>query len=336
VSGRHYVVYGAGAIGGIVAGKLHATGHNVSVVARGAHFEAIRDRGLTLQAPDGTHTVHRIPAAERIGAVALEPGDVVLLGMKSQDTEQALRELAAAAPEEIAVVCVQNGVENERLALRRFPNVYSVVVQCPGVHLEPGLVEMGATPIYGILDIGRYPSGLDDRAVEIAGALRAAGFLSEAREEILPWKYAKLMNNLLNGLMALSGPEAARSEVGDAIRAEGEAVVAAAGIPMVPREEWTARSGLLPRVPEVRAGNSSWQSLVRRTGSIEADFFNGEIALLARESGTEAPVNALVQRMARDLAAAGGAPGSVPLDVVRERLAQRGIPSVASQERGGS
>ena len=325
MSATRSVVYGAGAIGGILGGKLYESGREVLLVARGAHYEAIRDGGLVLQEPDGGRTVLRIPVVERIADAGLAAGDVVFLCMKSQDTEQSLRELAAAAPDEIAVVCVQNGVENERLALRRFPNVYSVTVQCPGVHLEPGVVELGSVPLYGILDLGRYPHGPDPRAEEIAAALRAAGYLSEAREEILPWKYAKLMNNVANGLMALAGVDAARTDVGAALRAEAESVLHAAGVPFVPREEWAARSELLPRFPEVRAGNSSWQSLLRHTGSIEADFFNGEIVLIARLNGLEAPVNAVVQRLARELAAAGGEPGSVPLDTVREQLELAGV-----------
>ncbi len=103
MSATRYVVCGAGAVGGILGGKLHESGCDVVLVARGAHFDAIRDSGLVLQEPDGSRTVHRIPVVERIADAELTAGDVVFHCMKSQDTEQSLRELAAAAPEEIAV-----------------------------------------------------------------------------------------------------------------------------------------------------------------------------------------------------------------------------------------
>ena len=53
-------------------------------------------------------------------------------------------------------------VENERAALRFFPNVYGVCVMCPAVHLEPGVVQAYSTPVPGILHLGRFPSGADD------------------------------------------------------------------------------------------------------------------------------------------------------------------------------
>ena len=63
-------------------------------------------------------------------------------------------------------------------------------------------------------------------------------------------------------------------------------------------------------------GGSSWQSTARGTGSIEADFLNGEIVLLARMVGLEAPVNALLQQMADRLAASGAPPGGEDPDLL--------------------
>ena len=120
-----FVVYGAGAIGGVIGARLHQRGYDVALIARGAHFEAIRDRGLRFEAPDGTVDL-AIPVFDRPGAVGLTGDDVVLLAMKSQDTEDALRALAASAPPETAVACVQNGVANERAALRMFATVHAI------------------------------------------------------------------------------------------------------------------------------------------------------------------------------------------------------------------
>ena len=57
-------------------------------------------------------------------------------------------------------------------------------------------------------------------------------------------------------------------------------------------------------------GGSSWQSLARGAGSIEAEFLNGEIVLLGRLHGVATPVNALLQRLAVRAAAEGAPPGS--------------------------
>ena len=60
-----------------------------------------------------------------------------------------------------------------------------------------------------------------------------------------------------------------------------------------------------------RGGGSSWQSLTRGTGSIEADYLNGEIVLLGREHGVPTPVNELLQRLANQFARERRAPGSI-------------------------
>ena len=52
-----YVVYGAGAVGGVVGGLLSVAGREVALIARGAHLQAIRADGLTVQTPDATHVL---------------------------------------------------------------------------------------------------------------------------------------------------------------------------------------------------------------------------------------------------------------------------------------
>jgi 2-dehydropantoate 2-reductase len=84
-----FVVYGAGAIGGVLGGRLAPHGHDVVLIARGAHHDAIRDRGLRVESPDGSVTLS-IPVVDNPAALDLGTDDVVLLCMKSQDTEPAL------------------------------------------------------------------------------------------------------------------------------------------------------------------------------------------------------------------------------------------------------
>src|SRR5438105_13378660 len=168
-----FVVYGAGGIGGVLGARLHEAGHEVVLVARGAHREVIERAGLRVECPTGTTTV-RIPVSESPGGLRLGPDDIVLLTMKSQDTEAALRELRVSASVETHVVCVQNGVENERAALRRFANVYGVCVMFPTTFLEPGVVTAHSSPVEGILDVGRCPSGVDDVVGVVSAAFGSA------------------------------------------------------------------------------------------------------------------------------------------------------------------
>ncbi len=91
-----FVIYGAGAIGGVIGGRLFEHGHDTVLIARGEHGRAIREQGLRIVSPDGAVTV-AVPAVERPADLDLGPDDVVILAMKTQDTASALDELAGAA-----------------------------------------------------------------------------------------------------------------------------------------------------------------------------------------------------------------------------------------------
>lgn len=307
-----FVIYGAGAIGGVIGGRLFAAGNEVTLIARGPHLAALQDRGLELLSPDELVRLP-VPAVEHPSDVDLTADDVVILAMKSQHTADALRALAAHAPPGIAVVCAQNGVENERAALRLFPRVYAMSVMCPATHLEPGRVVAHCAPTSGILDLGRYPQGVDDTAEAIAAALRGATFESEPRADLMRWKYRKLMMNLANAAIALCGETADLAALVRRLRAEGDACLAAEGIKMVTIDEDKQRRGDLLTMRPIegleRSGGSSWQSLARGAGNIETDYLTGEIVLLGRLHGVPTPASELLQRLANQAAATGEPPG---------------------------
>jgi 2-dehydropantoate 2-reductase len=319
---RH-VIYGAGAIGGVLGARLHQAGHDVALISRGAHFQAIRDNGLRLQWADGDETL-KIPAVDHPSKVSWRDEDVVYLATKSQDTQSALFALRAAAPVEAKVVSLQNGVGNEAAALRFFANVYGVYVQCPASHLEPGIVQAYSTPVTGLLDVGRFPTGVDDIAREISATFNASTYLSESRADILRWKYGKLLMNLGNGIDAMCGSAARGTNLVELARAEGVSVLDAAGIDYVNPEEDLARRGtrmtMLPIQGRQREGGSTWQSLARGLGTVETDYLNGEITKLGRWFGIPTPVNELLQRMTALCAREGVKPGSVDVQSLLAQL----------------
>src|SRR5579875_2759293 len=186
-----YVVVGAGAIGGAIGGKLAVAGREVVLVARGPHLDALRQHGLDLRDPDESVCL-RIPAAASPAEADLRAGDCVILATKSQQSEAALDDVRAAAGDAagaVPIVCAQNGVENERMALRRFPLVYGMRVILAGTHLEPGVVEIATAPVFGVLDVGRYPGGEDDVSRQVAEDLAAAGFDARSVADVMSFKY---------------------------------------------------------------------------------------------------------------------------------------------------
>jgi len=323
-----YIVIGAGAIGGTIGGRLSASGHEVVLVARGAHLDALRARGLRLATPHGTSTLD-IPAIGSPAELALRQDDVLVLATKTQDAEPVLAEWAwrpvpddAVAADALPVVCAQNGVASERIALRRFRRVYGMCVWMPATHLEPGTVEANGAPLAGLLHIGRYPSGADATAGQIGADLTASRFLAPVTADVMRWKYGKLLANLSNATEAVCGHDAwlHATELRRRVTAEGRAVLDAAGIGYArERESAELRADQVQVVPvngAERVGGSSWQSLTRGTGSIEADFLNGEIVLLGREHGVPTPLNEVLQRLANQAARDHRPPGSATPDEV--------------------
>src|SRR3954454_18042184 len=128
-----FVILGAGAVGGTVGALLHDSGHDVVLVARGAHAAAIGSRGLRVAMPSRVLTAH-LPVVGDAGRLHLHRDDVLMLATKSQDTVALLDSVAALpvdgtpASAVLPVFCVQNGVANERMAARRFADVHGVVV----------------------------------------------------------------------------------------------------------------------------------------------------------------------------------------------------------------
>ncbi len=315
-----FVIIGAGAIGGVAGARLQQAGHDVTLIARGLHLDAIHRHGLTLLAPD-ERAVLRIAAEADPAAVRWRGDEVVLLATKSQDSAPALIALRDAAGPGVPVACLQNGVENERIALRLFHTVYGAAVMMPTAHVEPGVVESYGAPLSGMLGLGRYPEGVDDGALRIARALTEARLQTDAVPDVMRLKYAKLLLNLGNAVDALCGRGAHSEAVTEQARVEGRAVLAAAGIAHEAGEvtdvigRWR-QIGVREIEGRRRAGSSSWQSLQRGAGAIETDYLNGEIVLLGRLHGVPAPVNAALCRLAADVARRRGAPGSVKVDEI--------------------
>jgi len=313
------IIYGAGAVGGVIGARLHQHGHDVMLIARGAHLDALRRDGLTIESA-GTRERLDIPAVGSPSEIEFRDDDAVLLTMKTQDTEAALNELRASAGTKIPVFCAQNGVENERLAARRFENVYGVTVMLPATHLEQGVVTANAANKTGMLDLGRYPEGLDETARAVAEELNASDFSVILRDRVMSWKYAKLLGNLGNSLQAACGRDGDYGEIYGQVRSEAIACYEAAGIEWARDDEVRERrDGVLgiDRSAPRREGGSSWQSLARGTGSIETDFLNGEITLLGRLHGVPTPANAALQRIAAGLVERNAEPGSMSADEVR-------------------
>ena len=347
-----YVVVGAGAIGGALGGRLVQHGRDAVLVARGEHQRVMATSGLRLRTP--TEDL-RLPVAAPASPdeVHLTTDDVLVMATKAHQLEAALTTwtsrpvhdgagadaaVLGTAGDLLPVLLALNGVAGETMALRHFARAYGVCVWSPAVHLAPGEVLVRAAPLSGVLHVGRVPAGLtDDRdrvlLQQVSEDWTAATFRVELPDDVMPWKYNKLLQNLGNIVTALVG-DADGSDVVVAAQEEGRAVLDASGLAHVADEVERVRRESTFDVVDVPGtppgpGGSTWQSLARGTGNLETDYLNGEISLLAHRLGRRAPVNTALTGLARRAAEQGWAPGTLTPDQLRAAL-----PRSAAAHRG--
>lgn len=305
------IIYGAGGIGCVVGGHLARTGHDVVLVGRPGHIQAINEHGLRLITPAGTYTL-RIPAVTGPDQIDYEADDVVLLCVKGQSTEEATRDLKAVI-EDIPIFCLQNGVRNEEIVAQHFPRVYGVMVRVGTVYLTDGEVIARRDPP-GWLITGCYPKGTDELVELVATNLRTAGFYVKTTPDVMPYKWGKLMGNLANAIGAITNVRGNDIEpITRAAWQEFREVLTRADIRFVPAEEvaqeWPAITEPLRGRIDVDAQSSTWQSLARGQGTVETEFLNGEIVRLAKTLGMQAPINETLMNISQEMAANREPPG---------------------------
>ena len=321
-----YIIYGAGGIGSIMGGHLFRTGHDAVLIGRPGHVNAIKKDGLRLITPTGTHVL-KIPAFTSPGQIDFQSDDVVLLCMKGQDTEAALRDLKAVISD-IPVFCFQNGVRNEEIAANYFTGVYGVMVRVGAVYLKDGEVIARRDPP-GWYIIGGYPSGTDELTEAVAEALREAGYFIRTSADVMPYKWGKLMANTGNAVGAItSGSWQDMMPLFRAVGEEAAEVVAKAGIKWISQEQvakgWPEITAPLRGQLNTEAQSSTWQSLARHQGSVETDFLNGEIVRVASRLGLKAPLNQKLVEITREMAASHEPPGKYTLAELSKMLGLAG------------
>ena len=297
----HYVIYGAGAIGGAIGARLFKMGFPVTLIARGQHCEIIQRQGLRYR--DTTRDERlAIDCVSHPKEVSWREDSVVIATMKGQDSESAFESLFAVSGDRYPIFCAQNGVANEALAQRYFSKVYAMLVVLPATYLTPGEVIHSAGTPGGLLDTyGFNLNAMPETATEVAEALTRSGFASLANPDTMALKHAKLLQNLGNALDLVLEDRDHSREIMRLLRQEALAVFDAAGRPCADATTSSARFNLVERgrvMGAPRGGSSTWQSKARGQSRIETPYLNGEICLLGRQYGIPTPTNNLVMTWA--------------------------------------
>jgi len=174
-------VVGSGGIGGYYGALLAHGGHDVAFIARGAHLEALQQRGLTVRTPEGEST---IPVNAVADTERLAPVDLVLFCVKSYDTELAAQALAPLMARDTAVVTLQNGIDNVE-AIASVVGSGAVLAGAVYIALQlssPGVVLRTGGP--GRIVLGEPSRAMTERVQRIASAFEQSRIPHEVSTDI--------------------------------------------------------------------------------------------------------------------------------------------------------
>ncbi|HDR9005125.1 TPA: ketopantoate reductase family protein [Burkholderia vietnamiensis] len=289
-------ILGAGALGCAIGAALTEGGNEVWLLNRSAaHVEAMRRDGLRVDDRNGSRHV-KVRATTR----AAEAGvvDLVVVLVKSFDTDAAMRGAVELIGPETLVLSLQNGLGHEDVLadIVGRERVLAGKTYVGGVMRNPGHIESGV--VGKATHIGELDGRITPRTNAIADTFNASGLDTTVSANIVGTMWDKLLVNVATG--ALTGAtgltygqlydEPLLKATALSAVAEAMAVARAAGVPLStddPERAWTlAGEGLSPGFK-----TSMLQSLEK--GSItEIDFINGAVVRWGRRHGVPTPVNA--------------------------------------------
>ncbi len=302
-------VFGAGAIGCWVGGRLAAGGADVTLIGRPRVLDELRD-GLKLSDLDGTvWTVHPKLATD---VAAAREADIVLVTVKSAATANAARELAGQGS--AVIVSLQNGIANAEALRAALPGrvVLAGMVPFNVARTEPGHYHRGTS---GNLMVEAHPT-----VEPFVIACRNAALPLETRSDMPAVLWGKLVMNLNNAINALSGKPlldeladrsfrrclaAAQTEALDLLEAAQQPVAKLLALPprwvarVLPMPDWAFRR-IAQRVAAVDPqARSSMQDDFTAGRPTEIEFLQGELVRLAKQLGRRAPINAKLVALVR-------------------------------------
>jgi len=287
------IVLGAGAIGSTYGARLSKY-HDVTLIGGAAHVEAIQRDGLVMQGQ--TTGTLRLPAFTAVPAI--EPGTLILLTAKVNNNVACIRPIVGMLPEDVTIVCVQNGLYSEDLVKDLVGDralVLRAITQVGGVLVGPGVVD-NTVAGYTLLESHQ-------QSPAIAALLTEAGLdgriVPDIKKEM--WRKA-VFNCVINPTTTLIG-----SEVGGIVdpglnglkqQIIGECLAVAKADGVTFDEDFVA---LIDRVFAGARTIASMRQDLMKGRKTEIDHMNGAVVDLGQKYGIACPVNAAMTTMIRYL-----------------------------------
>lgn len=289
-----FATVATGGIGGYLAVKLANAGEDVATLARGAHLEAIRSKGLTFEADGASVTVH--PRIATDDPTEIGPVDAVIFGVKAKDVERAAESCIPLMGPNTVVIPFLNGVETvERLAtVLPLENIANGIAAVSTTITRPGVISQVGK--FSTFTFAERDSSQSPRIEAVRSAFQRAGLDAPVVNDIdvALWQKFCLFASM-SGVTA-----AARCTLGDIKRdphlsrlyqdgiAETAALGRALGVALpddIEANIWK-RAGELP--DSLRASTAIDLEAGR---ALEVDWISGAVARLSDDIGLDAPVH---------------------------------------------
>ncbi|WP_375689548.1 ketopantoate reductase family protein [Pseudooceanicola sp. LIPI14-2-Ac024] len=304
-------VMGAGALGGLFGGRLAADGHEVWMIARGAHLAAIKAKGLTILSPKGD--AHLPDALATDDPAEVGPCDVILFMVKNGDVESAAQSITPMIKDDTLIVTCQNGISAwERLGdIVGRQHVVPGVARTPGEIAEPGVIRHTAT--LDTLIFGEVAGGPSPRCDRLARAMAASGTTPVVSDNIMHQLWSKFVGqSALASITTLTRMDIGPLRENPVSRklfydATTEAYhVGRAAVPDLPESVIDDNWGFVERLPyEMHA---SMLDDLNRGKPLEHEYLSGDVVRLGEKYGVPTPIHwvfyAALKPMADQLAAA--------------------------------
>lgn len=281
------LVFGAGAIGSLLGGLL-STRHDVLLIGRKSHVDAIREGGLRISGK--TVRITKPQAATRVPRRA--KADLVVIAVKAYDTRAAMMQLSEI-PTSSTFLTLQNGLGNADVIARTAVRVVAGTTEHGVTFVGPGEIRHAGV---GETVIGRWRGVDEAELVRVRDVLDAAGVPTRVTSDVRTELWAKvLVNASINPLAALAGvpngrlvrDKRLRSAL-EAVCREASAVARAEGAAVDPTEIVQRTTLVARRTADNRSSMLQDLDLGRRT---EIDAITGAILRAADRHAIPVPLN---------------------------------------------
>lgn len=294
-----FVVFGAGGVGSFYGGMLARCSHEVVFIARGEHLKAMKEKGLTVKS--FKHGEFTVKESEKVKFTDKpeEAGkaDVVLVCVKSYDTEKVAPQIKPMLKENTVVISVQNGIENEEILAKYLgeKHVLGATAFIGSYVSEPGTVVHEAAGLLEIGELSGKPSARVERVVE---EMKKCGIEARASRDIRYTLWKKLVWNVAFNPYSvvtkatvgemLELPET--YEILKKLMEECYAIAEAHGVKLKPK----VMENYLQSSPDLKNYKTSMLLDFERGKPIELEGITGALIRKAEEKGVEVPYNRCV------------------------------------------